>query len=64
MRRLFAFGLVALLLFALGIAIGRRSVSPGTDAAPPTVLLDAPSVTSTPCAPLPAAAVPAASVPR
>ena len=38
MRRLLAFGLVALLLFALGIAIGRRSGSSATEAAPPTTV--------------------------
>ncbi|MGH2451346.1 MAG: hypothetical protein ACRDGE_08775 [Candidatus Limnocylindria bacterium] len=38
MRRLLAFGLVALLLFALGIAIGRRSGSPATEAAPPATV--------------------------
>jgi hypothetical protein len=37
-RRWLAFGLVALLLFAIGIAIGRRGGSPGTEVAPPTTV--------------------------
>ena len=40
MRRLLVFGLVAILLFAVGIAIGRRSGSPATEAAAPTTVTE------------------------
>ena len=48
MRRLLVFGLAAILLLAIGIAIGRRSGSPATEDVPPTTVTEAARRAETP----------------